>query len=200
MINIVRTIIFLGLLLFNIFVYLRNKNLIKAMKNLPETQYALVLGAGLEHDGSPTDILSDRVLSAVKLIQSGKVNKLILSGSSSGNGYNEVTAMEVLATKAGMDQRIIVTDHLGISTLDSLINFKNQFQDEKLIIVTQRFHLPRSLCLARLLGLNSYGFAADIYQFSMMKNFIWYFREFLAMPFNLLKFIGYSYLGKIRPI
>lgn len=193
-------IIVLGLLLFHFLVYIQNKKLIRELKDLPALPYALVLGAGLESDGRPTDILSDRVLSAVKLFESGKVRMLVMSGSSNGGGYNEVVAMEKLAINAGIDQKKIFMDKQGISTLDSLINYKNRFGNENLVIVTQQFHLPRSLWLAKQLRLNCYGFPANIYRFSRIKKFNWSVREFFALPFNLLKFIGYSFFGKNRPI
>lgn len=188
------------MLLLHFLVRSSNKKLIKELKELPESSYALVLGAGLESDSSPSDILSDRVLSAVKLVESGKARILIMSGSSNEGGYDEVAAMKKLAITAGIDQEIIIMDKAGISTLDSLINYKNRFQNENLVIVTQQFHLPRSLWLAKQLRLNCYGYSANIYQFSTFKKFVWIAREFFAQPFNLLKFISYSFLGKIQPI
>lgn len=190
----------ISLLLFHFLVTIQNKKLIKELNDFPESPYALVLGAGLESDGRPTDILSDRVLSAVKLFELGKVRMLVMSGSSYGEGYDEVVAMEKLAIRAGIAREKIIMDKKGVSTLDSLINYKYRFQNEKVIIVTQQFHLPRSLWLAKQLGLNCYGFPASIYRFSNFKKFVWRIREFFALPFNLLKFIRYSFLGKNRPI
>ncbi len=189
-------ILVLAMLLSYLLVRVRANKLIKKMNDLPESYYALALGAGLESDGRPTDILSDRVLSAVKLVELGKAEKLIMSGSTSGGGYDEVAAMKKLAISAGIDQEKILVDKSGVSTLNSLINFKKRFQNENLVIVTQQFHLPRSLWLAKMLRLNCYGFPANIYQFSISKKFVWSVRELFALPFNLLKLISYFFLGK----
>jgi SanA protein len=187
-------------LLLHFLVQFQNVKQIKELNDLPALTYALVLGAGLEKDGKPTDILSDRVLSAVKLIETGKARKLIMSGSSTGAGYDEVDAMERLAIQAGVDQNNILLDKAGNSTLDSLINFKNRFLSEKLVIVTQPFHLPRSLWLAGKLGLNGHGYPANIYSFSFTKRLFWAAREFFSIPFNLLKLIIFLLLRKIRPL
>jgi SanA protein len=193
-------ILFLFMLLSHILVRVRANKLVKELNDLPESFYALVLGAGLESDGRPTDILSDRVLSAVKLLDLRKAEKLIMSGSSNGGEYDEVAAMEKLAISTGVDQEKIILDKSGVSTLNSLINFKKRFKNESLVIVTQQFHLPRSLWLAKKLNLNCYGFPASIYRFSALKKFLWSSREFFALPFNLLKLFAYWFQEKNRPI
>ena len=193
-------ILFLIMLLSHILVRVRANKLVKELNDLPESFYALVLGAGLESDGRPTDILSDRVLSAVKLLDLRKVEKLIMSGSSNGGRYDEVAAMEKLAISTGVDQEKIILDNSGVSTLNSLINFKKRFKNESLVIVTQQFHLPRSLWLAKKLNLNCYGFPASIYRFSALKKILWSAREFFALPFNLLKLFAYWFQEKNRPI
>ncbi|MBM3136981.1 MAG: hypothetical protein FJZ98_02215 [Chloroflexi bacterium] len=193
-------LLFLGLLILYSWVHLQYRNLIKKLVDLPKLPYALVLGAGLENDGSPTDILSDRVLSAVKLVESGKASNLIMSGTSYGEGYDEVTAMAKLAIRSGIDQEMIIMDKSGISTFDSMISFKDNYQKEIFVIVTQSFHLPRALWLAKQIGLNCYGIPANLYRFSFIKKIFWSVREFFALPFNLLKLIKYQYQRKNRPI
>jgi len=190
-------IIILSMLLFKFWIYFQNKTLVKELKDLPALTYALVLGAGLESDGKPTDILSDRVLSAVRLIETGKVGKLVMSGSSKKDGYDEAAAMENLAIQAGVEQEKILQDTQGISTLDSLINFSNRFQNENLVVVTQNFHLPRSLWLAGQLGLNCFGHPANIFKFSQTKKIFWSVREFISLPFNLLKLFLFNFRKKI---
>ena len=52
-------------------------------------------------------------------------------------------------------------DHAGFSTYESLYRARDIFQVKKVIIVTQRYHLLRALFIARELGLEAYGVAAD---------------------------------------
>jgi SanA protein len=182
--------------LLGIWIYKTTCGLILGLDDLKSYKYGLVLGAGLKKDGEPTDILSDRVLSAISLIKTGKVKKLIMSGSSNAYGYGEARAMEKLALSTGIKPDKLEIDQNGISTFDSLKNYKNHFGPDDLIIITQQFHLYRSLWLAKLMRLNGYGFAADLYRFSTWKTIYWYLIELFAAPFNLLKFIGYFYKNK----
>ena len=157
--------------------------------NLPAIKYALVLGAGLEKTGKPTDILTDRVLASTQLIWSNRAKILIMSGSSTLIKYNEPVAMRSLAIQNGVRNNLIEIDAHGFSTLDSLINFIKTHKERELIIVSQRFHLPRAIWLANLMGLNCYGYIADFYKFPIFKKLFWYFREIIAVPFNLGKFL-----------
>ncbi len=177
--------------IFNFWIYRSTRNRILEFSEIPQCEYALVLGAGLEKDSSPTDILSDRVISAVYLINRRKIERLLMSGSTNNRGYDEADAMKILAVNKGIDPKKIEMDRDGISTLASLINFKKNFDMKDVIIITQRFHIFRALWLAKLLDLNCYGYPSSNYQFSRMKIFYWSMREFAAAPFNLLKFLAY---------
>ena len=64
-----------------------------------------------------------------------------------------------------MDQGIlsqnIFMDHAGFSTYESLYRAKEIFCVEKMIIVTQEYHLYRALYIAEQLGIEAYGVASD---------------------------------------
>lgn len=186
--------------LFYAYVWISSLKRIYPMDELHNSAYAIVLGAGLERDGKPTDILSDRVLSAVILIKSGKVSKMILSGYKSMHDYDETAAMLSLSEQSGIKRSQIEIDNKGNSTFESMKNFKHIFSCEKVIIVTQRFHLPRAIWIARSLGINAIGFAAQIYRFSWVKILYWGVREFFALPFNMLKILIHSFEIKDRNI
>ena len=195
--------LFVLLLIFSLFcayVRIAASNRILPMDELPDFTFAIVLGAGLEKDGNPTDILSDRVVSAVSLIKSGKVKKMILSGSKRMHDYDETAAMQNLAVQTGVRQNQIEIDNEGNSTFESMTNFKHNFPGNKVVIVTQNFHLPRAIWIARSLGVNAFGFAAQIYHFSWVKILYWGVREFFALPFNVLKLLKYSYSTKNQTI
>ena len=155
-------------------------------------KYCLVLGAGLEKDGRPTDILMDRVSTAVGLFESKQVDILIMSGTRR-RGYDEPGAMQAAAITQGVPDSAILLDPQGISTINSCINYKKKFSRESLVIITQPFHLPRSILLARKLSLDAYGTAAVIYHFSWNKRAFWYVREFFALPYNFIKLALYSH-------
>jgi SanA protein len=128
----------------------------------------------------------DRVSTAVELFRSAQVEQLIMSGARR-EGYDEPGAMQAAAIAQGVPESAVLLDPLGISTLDSCLNFKENFGGE-VVIVTQDFHLPRAIFLARKLGLPASGVAAHIYRFSWYKQAYWRAREILAMPYNIVKY------------
>jgi len=177
---------------FYLVIYFHNKKHIVNIHQLSHVHYALVLGAGLKKNGRPSDILMDRVLSAIELFQAGKVDYLIMSGAAR-EGKDETAAMAAAALDRGIPREAILLDRHGISTFESCLNYLQEYAPEKLVIVTQAFHLPRAIQLQRLLGIEACGYAAHIYRFSFYKVAYWYLREVLAMPFNLLKFVNYLF-------
>ena len=184
------TLAALTLVVVYLLIYLNTRQYILKRDQAGHYPYCLVLGAGLEKDGRPTDILMDRVCTAVELFKSQQVKQLIMSGTCR-ESYDEPGAMQAAATERGVPASAMRLDPQGISTLDSCLNFKKVFGGE-LVIVTQAFHLPRAIFLARRLDLPAFGVAACIYHFSWYKQTYWQAREILAIPYNLLKYMFVS--------
>lgn len=162
----------------------------------------VVLGARVYSGGRLSLILKDRVDCALRLHQLGYAPKLLLSGDHGTKEYDEVNAMLEYAVERGTDPKAVFLDHAGFSTYDSIYRLKNIFKCEKIIIVTQRFHLYRALYIARSLGLEAHGVASDARAYS---NWIYNeFRESLARvkDFLLVTFIkpASKYLGEPIPI
>ena len=130
--------------------------------SLEDVDYILILGAGLKNDGSPSDMLTDRLLTGIDLINKAEANKLLLSGDNSGSKYNEVGAMKEFVLDRGIGSDIIVLDNEGFSTYESLYRAKYEFGAEKIVIITQEYHLHRALYIAREFGIEAYGVSADI--------------------------------------
>lgn len=122
----------------------------------------LVLGAGVRRDGSPSPMLEDRILTGIDLYNKGVSDRLIMSGDHSTKGYDEVNTMKRYAVEKGIPSEHIFMDHAGISTYDSIYRAKEIFQADKIIIVTQQYHLYRAIYTARALGIEAYGVSADI--------------------------------------
>jgi len=121
---------------------------------------ALVFGAGLKKSGAPSHILEDRVLTAIKLYQDGRVGKIIMSGANPVVDYNEVQAMKDFAIGEGLPEDAIILDYAGRRTYDSCYRLKEIFSLNKIILVTQAYHLPRALYLCESLGVSARGVAA----------------------------------------
>lgn len=122
----------------------------------------LVLGAGVRDDGSPSDMLYDRIATAVSLYESGVSTRLLMSGDHGRRDYDEVKAMKAQAVAAGIDADAVFCDHAGFSTYESIYRARDIFCAERVLIVTQEYHLSRALYIARKLGLDAYGVGADL--------------------------------------
>lgn len=151
------------------------------LQSVPRTDVALVLGAGLWSDGTPTPALHDRVVTAVDLYQSGVVQKLLMSGDNRFEWYNEPQAMRQLAVRLGVPNDDIVLDYAGRRTYDSCYRAKQIFEVERAVIVTQRFHLDRALYLCHALGMPAVGVAADRRAYSSPDRHWWQLRELVAL-------------------
>ena len=131
-------------------------------KELDGVDYVIILGAGLRPDGSPSDMLTDRLLTGIALVGEPFEGKLLLTGDNSGEHYNEVGAMHTFALDAGISENMIVDDDYGFSTYESIYRAKHEFNAEKVIIVTQGYHLHRAIYIAEEMGIEAYGVSADI--------------------------------------
>jgi SanA protein len=148
--------------------------------DVPVRRVAIVFGAGLQRDGSPTPILRDRVDTAAQLYFSGKVDKLLMSGDNRFAYYNEPEAMRQYALTLGVPDQAIVLDYAGRRTYDTCYRAKAIFGLEDVILVTQAFHLPRALYLCNHLGLNGVGVASDNRYYRKVSRAIWNLRELPA--------------------
>lgn len=148
--------------------------------NVPPAPAALVLGAGLNRDGTPGVVLRDRVDQAVELYNSGKVEKLLMSGDNTSPYYNEPGAMYYYALSLGVPGEDIVLDYAGRRTYDSCYRARAIFGLEKLVVVTQAYHLPRALFLCNTLGIDAYGVTADNSNYLRSRYTFWWLREILA--------------------
>jgi len=146
----------------------------------PQGKVAIVFGAGLYRNGSPTPVLRDRVATASKLYQAGKVEKLLMSGDNSTSGHNEPGAMRDYATSLGIPEKDIILDFAGRRTYDTCYRARDIFEIDSAILVTQAFHLPRALYTCNMLGLPAIGVPADLRQYRRMSLAFWNLRESAA--------------------
>ena len=121
----------------------------------------LVLGCGVREDGSPSLMLRDRLDMGLALYESGAAPKLLMSGDHSRTDYDEVNAMKDVALQAGVPSADVFMDHAGFSTYESMYRARDIFCVERVIIVSQRYHLYRAVYNARQLGLDAWGVAAE---------------------------------------
>lgn len=124
------------------------------------SQVAIVFGAGLFRNGKPSDVLSDRLITAAELYFTNKVEKILVSGDNSTEDYDEPSAMYDFLIQWGVPAQDIAVDFAGRRTYDTCIRAKEIWQIENAILVTQAFHLPRALFLCNHFGVDSKGISA----------------------------------------
>ena len=125
----------------------------------------LILGAGVWENGRPRQMLADRLQQGIELYQTGATDRLLMSGDHGRLEYDEVNVMKAFAIERGVPSEHIFMDHAGFSTYESMYRARDIFEAEKIIIVTQRYHMYRALYVARSLGLDAYGVASDPRQY-----------------------------------
>ena len=145
---------------------------------LEDIDCIVVLGCKVYDDGTPSAMLEDRLKCAIALYQAGAAPKIIMSGDHGQTTYDEVNAMKQYAVDAGVPSEDVFMDHAGFSTYETMYRAKEVFCAEKILIVTQEYHLYRSLYIAQALGMEAYGVSASYQRYANQSGMD--FREMLA--------------------
>lgn len=199
-------IIFIGaaavfFVLVSVGIVLSHRGQIVSRADATGAQVAIVLGAKVKADGSPSDMLEDRLLTGIELYQTGKVEKLLLSGDDGQIEYDEVNAMREYVLGRGIPAEDIFLDHAGFDTYDSMARAGQVFGVTNAIIVSQGYHLPRALFLADSFGISVQGVAADRQTYRGIMRFMG--RELFAdvkAVFDVVVHASPTYLGDLIDI
>ncbi len=157
---------------------------------------ALILGAGIRNNSTPSQVLEKRLEVAVDLYNRGRVKKLLVSGDNSSEYYNEPEVMQNYLLKQGIPEEDVIQDFGGRRTVDSCWRAKNAFKVEKIYVVTQQFHIGRSTYLCRSVGLTVVPVVANDSSFQVAFN--GYIREIGASWVAIWE-ANSSYQAEIKP-
>jgi len=172
--------------------------LFETVAAVPTSTVAIVLGASVVR-GEPSPILQERADVALKLYKAGKVKKILVSGDDSVEGFDEVSPVRHYFEGEGVSSEDIFLDHAGFDTYSSMYRARDIFSVRDAIIVTQAFHLPRAVFLARNLGLQAYGVEAS-QRGRAIYNYMREVPASLKAAFDLMFERVPKYLGKQFPI
>ncbi len=190
LIKIIVILIFIGILIMlgiNEYIKYSVKDKIITEKDITEDfNVALVLGAGLKN-GKPSPVLKDRLDNALMLYKNNKVSKIIVSGDHGNKNYDEVNVMKNYLKNEGVLSEDIFMDHAGFSTYDSIYRLREIFNVKKVIIVTQKYHLYRSLYIAKKLEIDAEGISATKRHYAGELKFV--LREVIARDKDFVKTI-----------
>lgn len=151
----------------NAFVINRYKSKILSVedsKKLEDVDCILILGAQVMSD-KPSEMLADRLKQGLELYKNGVAEKIIVSGDHGRTDYDEVRVMKDFLISNGVPSENIFMDHAGFSTYDSMYRAKNIFKVERLVVVTQEYHLYRAVYSGNKLGMDAYGVRSDLHQY-----------------------------------
>jgi len=171
------------------------------VSDVPECYTAIVLGAKVSSKGVPSDYLQDRLDMAIELYRNNKITRFLLSGDHGQTSYDEVNNMKAYLIEHGIDTADIFLDHAGFDTYNTMVRARKIFQVEDAIVVSQEFHLPRAVFIARSKGIEAYGIKADKRKYAAIKSLK--IREILAKVKAFTEVIinkKPKYLGEQIPI
>lgn len=168
---------------------------------LADVNCIMVLGCQVKDSGKPSDMLADRLRRGIEVYELGASPKLLMSGDHGRTEYDEVNTMKQVAIDAGIPSSDVFMDHAGFSTYESVYRARDIFEADKIIIITQEYHLYRALFIAEKLGVEAYGVASDYHTYygQAMRDF----REILARNKDFLMTIFKpepTYLGEAIPV
>ena len=138
-------------------VSLASRGHVHHVEDAPSAPVALVLGAGLNPDGSPSAFLAARLEVARQLYESGRARVILVSGDNRVANHDEPTAMRDWLVGHGIPADAVVRDFAGRDTYDSCVRAKRIFGVERALVVSQGYHLPRAVTTCRAVGLDAEG-------------------------------------------
>ena len=131
--------------------------------NIAHAPIAIVLGASVTSDDTPSDALKDRLLTGIALYRTHTVDKLLLSGDDGDFHADEIDAMKNFALANGVTNTTdLLTDGKGYRTYESCKRAHDVLGITKAIVVTQRFHIGRAIYLCDNLGIQTEGVTSDL--------------------------------------
>ena len=132
------------------------------IRDVEDFDCVIVLGAGLKSDGTPSPMLEDRIKVGIEVFEASGAAYILMSGDRSGEYYDEPGAMKEYAEKLGVDPSMILTDGCGFSTYESITRVKEEYGFDRVIVITQKYHLYRALYIADKAGIDAIGVSADL--------------------------------------
>lgn len=155
------TVLLMACSIGGVITYVQVSHITDINPDKPKAPYAIVLGASVKMDGTPSDALYDRIVTAVELYNDKRVDKLLMTGDDGKFHANEVAVMKKTAMELGVPEDAIDVDGQGYRTYESCKRAKQVLNIDQAIVVTQRFHLGRALYLCGAFGMDAQGRTAD---------------------------------------
>jgi vancomycin permeability regulator SanA len=152
---------------------------------------AVVLGAAVWAQGRPSPTLWRRTMHAVELARSNTVAYLLLTGGVGRHPPAEAIVMRSIAERAGIEPGRLLLEETATTTLESAracARIIAAHRWTRVLIVTDRYHLARSLMAFRHFGVVARGSAApDATDTAGWQSVLLHVRELVAIPWYLVR-------------
>ena len=146
---------------------------------LPTADAIVVLGGGIRSQAYPRPDVDfsdagDRVWYGAELYRAGKAPKIIVSGGRidwQGNSTPEADDLSKLLIKMGVPKTDIISERKSLNTRDNAVYTKEilqQYNFQKILLVTSAMHMPRSLAIFKKLDINAIAAPTD-YRISQLE-------------------------------
>lgn len=149
-------------------------------KHNEDVDYLIVLGAGL-YGEVPSPVLKTRLnVASAYLLEHDDVFVIVSGGQGLNEHITEAEAMAKYLWNEGVEADRIIMENQATSTFENLkysLEMVEELKDVKVGIVTNKFHMFRSMMLAKRLGLDGVGFPSEIPPSIVVKS---YLREYFA--------------------
>jgi len=173
-------VIIILVLIMNFYVEQKTKDYIyDDVNNIPKNEVGLLLGTSKYlTSGMENLYYTYRIQAAVELYENKKIDIIIVSGDNSTKDYNEPVMMMNDLVEKGVKKEDIVLDYAGFRTLDSVVRSKEIFEQNKITIISQKFHNERAIFIAMIKDIDAIGYnAKDV---NIRYGFKTQVREYLA--------------------
>ncbi|MBQ3670345.1 MAG: YdcF family protein [Treponema sp.] len=190
----------------NVYIVLYSRHYIYTeQKSVPKRYTAIVPGARAYPNNVISFVFRDRIAGGMELLTAGTVQKVLVSGDHGRKNYDEVnSALSYIRQMYATDDSLVFLDHAGFSTYETMYRARDVFCVKEAVIVTQPFHMARSVFIARKLGLDAVGYIPEEKNpFSRRTKQYWQLRESLARVkafFSVTFHKKPTYLGSEIPI
>jgi len=156
---------------------------------LAQADVALVMGAKVRPDGTPSGRLRARLDTALSLYQKGLFEQVIVSGGLGWEGYDEALVMAQYLVDGGVPEEQIIIDNQGYDTYQTALNASNIMETHgmrSVIIITQYFHISRTKYALARLGVSQVYSVNAVYW--GLRDLIYLPREVVAYYYYLTRF------------
>jgi uncharacterized SAM-binding protein YcdF (DUF218 family) len=151
---------------------------------------AIVLGATVAPDGSPSPAMVRRVARAVELARGNPSAHLLMSGGPVRHPVPEARIMRELAVAAGIEPNRVLIEDRSRNTIGNALYSRPIIRRHgwtRLLLVTDACHIPRSLYVFRRFGLTVGPAPAMPIERAGPEWWLAWLRELAALPWTVIR-------------